>query len=63
MNVEQKCRTCLTSTQQLESPFTVELVNDKKLMYSEMIFLCTNVQVNSKHNLNFSVGFSYKIIF
>lgn len=45
MNIEQKCRTCMSINQDLNSPFNEEMVNNKPIMYSEMIYLCTNIQV------------------
>lgn len=47
MENENKCRTCLTIDQNLNSSFTEEFINNNTVMYSDMIFLCTNVQVSS----------------
>lgn len=45
MDIIKKCRTCLSPEQNLDSSFNIEIINDKSITYSEMIYLCTNVQV------------------
>lgn len=51
MDINTKCRTCLSSTNQLSSCFTNEIINNQSIMYSQMIFECTNVQVSNKQSL------------
>lgn len=42
-----QCRTCKSNEKNLVSIFNAESVNDEVLMFSQMIYYCTSIQVRS----------------
>lgn len=45
--IENLCRTCMCESNDLISAFEMKMVNNETLPISEMILLCTSVEVDN----------------